>query len=64
MKYIRKGQIVEGCSVGGIVAFLLEDLNKATAEPLIEVAPKAGDYLNGTSFEGKSKIILKEVMLK
>ena len=65
MKYVRKGQIVEGCSVGGIVAFLLEDLDKATAEPLIiEVTPKAGDYLNGASFEGKSKIMLKDVMLK
>lgn len=53
MRYVKNGSIVESRSVGEITAFLPYDLDKAMAEPLINVT--AGDYIEET------KIMLKDV---
>lgn len=57
IKYVKNESVVESRSVKGITAFLPYDLDKAMAKPLINVTPKAGDYIDET------KILLKEVKL-
>ena len=65
MKYAKNGSIVEGCSVGGIVVFLPEDLDKApVAEPSIDITPKVGEHLtNEFLTNNKTKILLKDAKL-
>lgn len=59
--------MIEGRSVGGIVVFLPEDLNKvAIAEPLIDVTPRVGEYLTDELFilvNNETKILLKDAKL-
>ncbi len=66
MKYTRNKSTVVGRSIESMIVFLPEDMNKAIAEPSIEVMPKAGECLVGELFfmQGRTKILLKDVKLK